>query len=234
MVILRIKNSLLRVFKNPQGFSLIELLVVVTIMAILAAIGITAFGGLSRSAADSRRKADIDAIAKAYEKNYKWETGKYQALDVNGGDFTAKKIPTPPEAPTGSYDGLLTAETSTFTVCARLEANPANTRCTATSATCYCQSSALGGTTQGQQQGCNNFIANQSCKLRTMIADSEQITPNPPGPMFIDCPATTINCSTLTNDITGVAYYSSAQSSTRIGTMTITAGEGLVYTVSAK
>lgn len=52
-----------------RGFTLVELLVVIAVIAILAVIGLTVFSGIQRNARDSRRKADINAIAKALEVN---------------------------------------------------------------------------------------------------------------------------------------------------------------------
>ena len=46
--------------KNPKAFTLIELLVVVAIIGILAAIGITQFGGFTESAKKMLLKAYIN------------------------------------------------------------------------------------------------------------------------------------------------------------------------------
>ena len=45
-----------------SGFTLIELLVVIAIIAILVAIGITAFTSAQRQSRDARRMADMRAI----------------------------------------------------------------------------------------------------------------------------------------------------------------------------
>ena len=55
-----------RIKRNSQsGFSLIELMVVVSIMAILAVIGLGGFSNAQKKARDSRRKADIKTIQNA-------------------------------------------------------------------------------------------------------------------------------------------------------------------------
>lgn len=69
--------------KNPSGFTLVELLVVVTIIAVLAIIGLIIFTGVQRNVRDARRRADINAIAKAMEVNYNNATGQYIALAAN-------------------------------------------------------------------------------------------------------------------------------------------------------
>lgn len=55
---------------NPRGFTLVELLVVVAIIAVLSVIGLTTFTSVQASSRDARRKEDVDAIAKALEVNY--------------------------------------------------------------------------------------------------------------------------------------------------------------------
>ena len=53
--------------QSKKGFTLVELLVVVAIIAILSVIGITVFSGVQKNARDARRRADVDAIATAIE-----------------------------------------------------------------------------------------------------------------------------------------------------------------------
>lgn len=53
--------------KKISGFSLVELLVVISIIVILAAIGMTVYADAQSKARDARRKADVDSIAKSLE-----------------------------------------------------------------------------------------------------------------------------------------------------------------------
>jgi general secretion pathway protein G len=53
-----------------HGFTIVELLVVIVVIAILAAITIVAFNGIQARARDSQRKSDVKVIAKALEMYY--------------------------------------------------------------------------------------------------------------------------------------------------------------------
>ncbi len=55
--------------KNSQGFTLVELLIVITILAILATVGALYYVGLNSKARDSGRKADLYEISIALEVN---------------------------------------------------------------------------------------------------------------------------------------------------------------------
>ncbi|MDP3954989.1 MAG: type II secretion system protein [bacterium] len=120
-----------------RGFTLIELLVVIAILAILSAIGMVTYSGISKGVNDTKRKSDINGIAKAYEVNY--SGGIYHPLVSN--NFGGGIIPQKPEG--GDYDGLLTGDASGFQVCAALEANPSRT-CFAPATDCYCKQSSQG------------------------------------------------------------------------------------------
>lgn len=71
--------------KNFLGFTLIELLVSITIVAILAAIGVSVYSNAQASARDSRRKQDIDVIADAMELYFgHFKANEYAGLCQSG------------------------------------------------------------------------------------------------------------------------------------------------------
>lgn len=85
------KRFLPKSVNNPQGFTLIELMIVITIIAILSVIGVVVFSGVQRNARDARRRGDIDAIFKALEVNKTTNSQVYNLL--NGNQFANGAIP---------------------------------------------------------------------------------------------------------------------------------------------
>lgn len=65
-----------RKFQNPNGFTLIEVMIVVAIIAILAAIAIPSYIGIQKRAARSEAKANLQAIVLALE-GYMAENNDY-------------------------------------------------------------------------------------------------------------------------------------------------------------
>ena len=56
--------------KKFKGFTLIELMVVISIIALLSAIGFSVYGSVREAGRDAKRKGDIHAIQQALEQYY--------------------------------------------------------------------------------------------------------------------------------------------------------------------
>ena len=62
--------------KASKGFTIVELLIVIVVIAILAAITVVAFNGVQQRARDSQRQGDLAAIGKLL-KLYAADNGNY-------------------------------------------------------------------------------------------------------------------------------------------------------------
>lgn len=69
--------------EKSNGFTIVELLIVIVVIGILAAISLVAYGGVAANARDNVRKADIATIVKAMELYYS-ENGQYPVISPNG------------------------------------------------------------------------------------------------------------------------------------------------------
>lgn len=117
------KKFLPRSANNPSGFTLVELLVVISIIAILSVVGITLFVNVQKNARDAKRKADIEAMSKAMEANY-IQGGGYSTTIADSW-FAGGAKPTNP-APGGSTYATNIPTTSSYTFCAALENSTGN------------------------------------------------------------------------------------------------------------
>ena len=106
-----------------SGFTLIELLVVITIIAILSMIGIVAFSDAQKNARDGKRKADMNAVAKALESNYSVNAASPYPTTIVASYFVGG-APTNPSPGGVSYSYTLPG--TSFTVCAQLEKSTGN------------------------------------------------------------------------------------------------------------
>lgn len=124
-----------------KGFTLIELLIVIVIISILAVIGVVTYSGIQNQAKDSKRKADVNALAKAYETNM--SAGKYNP--VQDGQFTSGQRPKTPEGKDypcliGPSSNCNVQATNQFALCVSLGSN-GSAACYTPSDSCYCLSS---------------------------------------------------------------------------------------------
>ncbi|MBU1000527.1 type II secretion system GspH family protein [Patescibacteria group bacterium] len=70
------------IMNRKHGFTLVELLITVSIIAILASIGISVYSSLQKNARDGKRQADLRSIQSALEQYYS-DQGFYPAETPN-------------------------------------------------------------------------------------------------------------------------------------------------------
>jgi general secretion pathway protein G len=105
--------------KNSKGFTLFELLVSISIIAILTAVAVVSFGGMNKKTRDARRISDVEKIRVALE-SYKQVNGMYPAVISNL--VTAKfldKEPTDPKNTSTKYQ--YSSTNATYYLCAAVE-----------------------------------------------------------------------------------------------------------------
>ena len=112
------------------GFSLLELLVVISIIGILIAISTVAFTTAQRTSRDSRRRSDIKAMQDAFEQ-YMADNGTYEACatmaayDNGSGSIMPAGLPIDPRN-SGDHVYNTGCTTSGYCVCALLESGSGN------------------------------------------------------------------------------------------------------------
>jgi prepilin-type N-terminal cleavage/methylation domain-containing protein len=128
--------------KFQKGFSLLELLVVISIIGILVSIGTASFSAAQRTTRDSRRRADVKAMQSAFEQ-YKASTGAYAtcstmaAYNPGTGALMPGGLPLDPRN-TGDYvyNTSNGCTTTNYCVCALLEGGSGNADEPETPGTC--------------------------------------------------------------------------------------------------
>lgn len=104
-----------------QGFTFIELLVVVTIIAVLTAIGAVSYRSTNRNARDAKRMADLERIRSALEI-CRSETGEYPSSISGGvscgGETYLSPLPSDPQGGDYTYNYI---NPTSYNVCATLE-----------------------------------------------------------------------------------------------------------------
>lgn len=65
--------------RASSGFTIVELLIVIVVIGILAALVVTTYNGIQKKARDTERKTDINALHGQIEA-YEAENGKYPSL----------------------------------------------------------------------------------------------------------------------------------------------------------
>jgi general secretion pathway protein G len=118
-------------YQLKSGFSLIELLVVATIIIVLMTIGMVSYRQTSRNSRNAKRKSDIESVRQALVL-YRNDISEYPdpvAADATNAafvemlatitDYISFNSLSDPKSPT--YDYTYSSDSATFDLCATLE-----------------------------------------------------------------------------------------------------------------
>jgi type IV pilus assembly protein PilE len=101
-----------RAFGSRRGFTLIELMIVVVVVGILAAIAIPKFGRVTNAAKEAEAEPILKQIFTLQERNK-------QKYDVFAAEFADLEGSADPVAAARYYDFRLSGSVEEFTACAR-------------------------------------------------------------------------------------------------------------------
>jgi len=124
-----------KLLKLNKGFTLVELMIVITVIAILATIAVVAFTRVQKQARDTKRKGEMHSIVTALQAYFS-EKGVYPVETTVGGavataalaGLATTYLPVVPIAPVGNsgantagYMYISDANGTEFNVCNTLE-----------------------------------------------------------------------------------------------------------------
>jgi prepilin-type N-terminal cleavage/methylation domain-containing protein len=117
---------------KQKGFTLIEILVVIGLIAILMSLAVLSYSTTQKNARDARRKGDMKTIQNAFEQYYSDNAGKYPTSELALASYLPSGYPIDPKDPTTTYTRTIFTATA-YCVCAELDmpsGNASDTSCT--------------------------------------------------------------------------------------------------------
>ncbi|HSX19185.1 MAG TPA: prepilin-type N-terminal cleavage/methylation domain-containing protein [Candidatus Saccharimonadales bacterium] len=152
----KIQNLTSKIFKAKQGFTLIELMITITLIAVLSSVGYFNYKSAQQRGRDLRRKQDFSLIKSALLSYYQ-DNGLYPAtcsasgcaadgtttwIPGIGGTSYARQLPNDPQGTNGNctagggYCYMAPADQSSFTLWTTLENTSDAQRYNGNDATC--------------------------------------------------------------------------------------------------
>lgn len=116
----RATPKVLQLGGRAGGFTLFELLVTVSIIAVLTAVAVVSYGGLNKKTRDSRRAADLEKIRISLEAARQIGYSYPSALVGLTGEYL-DKIPTDPKGVGWTYYYRVGGAGVGYTLCAQME-----------------------------------------------------------------------------------------------------------------
>ena len=131
----------MKLTKNQKGFTLLEILVVISIIGILIVLGAAAFSVAQQKGRDARRRGDLKAMQNAFEQYYAASgDSEYDTCENMAAQFSTGSLPMDPKG--GDYACLGT--TTGYCACAQLDdttgGNSTNPSCTYGTGEYFCVS----------------------------------------------------------------------------------------------
>lgn len=107
--------------RNDRGFTLFELLVTISIIAVLTAVSVVSYGGLNKKTRDSRRVADMEKIRISLEA-FRQIGSSYPANLTNlVGASLLESVPVDPKTKTAYSTYTPLTSGTTYRICAFME-----------------------------------------------------------------------------------------------------------------
>ena len=110
-----------KAFRRAGGFTLFELLVSISIIAVLTAVAVVSFGGLNRKTRDARRISDLEKIRLSLEAVKQVGNTYPVNLTTLVGSSLLEKIPTDPKGVGYTYAYSVGDSNYTYALCAYME-----------------------------------------------------------------------------------------------------------------
>ena len=107
--------------KRNFGFTLFELLVSISIIAILTAVAVVSFGGLNKKTRDARRSSDLEKIRLTLESARQIGTTYPSALSSLVDMGFLDQVPADPKGSGYSYYYTVGSDYYTYSLCSQME-----------------------------------------------------------------------------------------------------------------